>query len=263
MLFLFPRFSLCYLSSAFFSFSCACKDFFFMVIKNTWHFNHLKVCNSIVLSIFTLCNNRSLWNFCNSETLYPLNTNSSFLFLQPLATTFIFSMCIIWLFRYLIFVDSYCIYHLAWLILAGIMFIHVVARDISYLFWLHSIQLCPILCDPMDCKPPGSSVHGIFQARILEWVAISLSRGSSEPRYQTRVSCTTGQLFTDWAPRGVYSWTCIAHFLYPFIHCTLGFLLPFGYGLLWIMLQWTWICKFSLRPLLNSPDVYSELGLLG
>ena len=45
------------------------------------------------------------------------------------------------------------------------------------------------LCDPMDCGPPGSSVHGILQARILEWVAISFSRGSSQPRDQTRVSC--------------------------------------------------------------------------
>ena len=43
-------------------------------------------------------------------------------------------------------------------------------------------QSCPTLCDPMDCSPPGSSVHGIFQARILEWVAISFSRGSSPPR---------------------------------------------------------------------------------
>ena len=47
---------------------------------------------------------------------------------------------------------------------------------------------CPTLCDPMDCSPPGSSVHGIFQARILEWVAISFSRVSSQPRDQTRVS---------------------------------------------------------------------------
>ena len=44
-----------------------------------------------------------------------------------------------------------------------------------------SLQLCPTLCDPMDYSPPGSSVHGIFQARILEWVAISSSRGSSQP----------------------------------------------------------------------------------
>ena len=40
-------------------------------------------------------------------------------------------------------------------------------------------QLCPTLCDPMDCSLSGSSVHGIFQARVLEWIAISFSRGSS------------------------------------------------------------------------------------
>ena len=44
------------------------------------------------------------------------------------------------------------------------------------------IQLCPVLCDPMDCSPPGSSVYGIFQARILEWVSIHFSRGSSNSR---------------------------------------------------------------------------------
>ena len=49
-------------------------------------------------------------------------------------------------------------------------------------------QLCPTLCDPMDYNPPGPSVHGISQARILEWVAISSSRGSSWPRDWTRVS---------------------------------------------------------------------------
>ena len=46
-------------------------------------------------------------------------------------------------------------------------------------------QLCPTLCDTMDCSPPGSSVHGIFQPRILEWVAISSSRGSSQLRAST------------------------------------------------------------------------------
>ena len=44
------------------------------------------------------------------------------------------------------------------------------------------------LCDPMDCSLPGSSVHGIFQARVLEWIAISFTRGSSRPRDQTQVS---------------------------------------------------------------------------
>ena len=47
--------------------------------------------------------------------------------------------------------------------------------------------MCPTLCDPMDCSLPGSSIHGIFQARVLEWVAISFSRGSSQPREWTWV----------------------------------------------------------------------------
>ena len=45
-----------------------------------------------------------------------------------------------------------------------------------------SIQLCLTCCDPMDCSPPASFVHGILQARILEWVAVPFSRGSSQPR---------------------------------------------------------------------------------
>ena len=64
-------------------------------------------------------------------------------------------------------------------------------------------QSCPTLCDPMDCSLPGSSVHGIFQARILEWVAISFSRGSSRPRDRTRVSHVAGRHFTVWATREV------------------------------------------------------------
>ena len=62
-------------------------------------------------------------------------------------------------------------------------------------------QSCPTLCDPMDCSPPGSSVHGIFQAWILEWVDISFSRGSSWARDQTQVSRIVGRRFTVWATR--------------------------------------------------------------
>ena len=50
-------------------------------------------------------------------------------------------------------------------------------------------QCCPTLCNPMDCSPPGSSVHGILQARILKWVAISFSRASSRSRDRTLISC--------------------------------------------------------------------------
>ena len=61
-------------------------------------------------------------------------------------------------------------------------------------------QSCLTLCDPM-CSLSGSSVHGIFQARVLEWVAISFPRGSSRPRNRTWLSCIAGRRFTVWATR--------------------------------------------------------------
>ena len=64
-----------------------------------------------------------------------------------------------------------------------------------------SLQSCLTLCDSMDCSRPGSSVNGILQAGILEWVALSFSRGSSWPRDQTRVSCIVGRFFTIWGTR--------------------------------------------------------------
>ena len=104
---------------------------------------------------------------------------------------------------------------------------------------VYSLQSCLTLCDPKDCRPPGSSVHGILQARILEWVAISYSRGSSWPRDQTRVSLrllnckwivyhwatrkahktsvqpsnpTTGRI-----PWGNHNWK---RHMYPTVHCS-------------------------------------------
>ena len=65
--------------------------------------------------------------------------------------------------------------------------------------WVKVAQSCPTLCDPMDSRPPGSSLHGILQARILDWVAIPFSRRSSWPRNQTWVSCIIGRFFTVWA----------------------------------------------------------------
>ena len=81
-------------------------------------------------------------------------------------------------------------------------------------------QLCPTLCNPTDYSPPGSSVHGILQARILEWVAISVSRESFWPRDQTQVSCTSRFFYhcTTWeatngqktqidiSPKKTYRW---------------------------------------------------------
>ena len=74
--------------------------------------------------------------------------------------------------------------HLVGMLMAGGM--HVVAGGMwkSVCAWVGAplLQSCLTLCNPMDCSPLGSSVHGILQARILEWVAISSSRGSSKPR---------------------------------------------------------------------------------
>ena len=66
--------------------------------------------------------------------------------------------------------------------------------------WLVT-QSCPTLSNPMACSPPGSSIHGILQARTLEWVAISFSRRSSQPRDQTQDSHIAGRFFTSWAIR--------------------------------------------------------------
>ena len=67
-------------------------------------------------------------------------------------------------------------------------------------------QSHPTLCNPMDCSPRVSSIHEIFQARILEWIAIPFSRGSSQPRDCTWVSRTAGRFFTNWASREVQYW---------------------------------------------------------
>ena len=69
-------------------------------------------------------------------------------------------------------------------------------------------QSCPTLWDPMNSSLPGSSLHGIFQARVLEWVAISFSRGSSRPRDWIWVSCIVGGRFTVWATREVKCLHC-------------------------------------------------------
>ena len=84
-------------------------------------------------------------------------------------------------------------------------------------------QSCPTLCNTLDCSPPGSSVHGFLQARILEWVAISPSRGSSQLRDRTwvsYVSCIAGIFFTPWVireaqensiavPQKIKNWTIV------------------------------------------------------
>ena len=72
--------------------------------------------------------------------------------------------------------------------------------------WLSRV---PTLCDPVNCILPGSSVHEILQARVLEWVLISFSRGSSLPRDRTRVSCIPGRRFNLWATREALSFLSV------------------------------------------------------
>ena len=83
-------------------------------------------------------------------------------------------------------------------------------QNFEYFIWRHRLekslnikkvkvlvaQLCPPLCDPMDCGLPDSSVHVILQARILDWVAMPFSKRYSKPRDQTHVSCIAGIFFT-------------------------------------------------------------------
>ena len=87
-----------------------------------------------------------------------------------------------------------------------------------------SLQSSPTLCNPMNCSPPGSSVPGILQARILEWVAMPSSRGSSQPRDWTHISCVfciAGGFFTAESPgkpcRDVWIWGQIFILIVSFI----------------------------------------------
>ena len=83
--------------------------------------------------------------------------------------------------------------------------VHPLLSEMSFPFIIlmcvhdRSLQSCSILCDPLDCSPPGSSVHGILQSRILEWVAMTSFRGSSQAEDETCVSwgsCIAGGFFT-------------------------------------------------------------------
>ena len=101
-------------------------------------------------------------------------------------------------------------------------------------------ESCTTVCSPTDCSPVGFSVHEILQARILEWVAISYSRGSSQPKDWTQVSCIAGRFFIDWATREA-PWTHGLLSIFNMILRTLMALFHLGYkkmrlterGMLW------------------------------
>ena len=89
-----------------------------------------------------------------------------------------------------------------------------------------SLSCVWLFCDTMDGSRPGSSVHGIFQARILDWVAISFSRGSSWPKDQTYLSCIGRWILYHWATRE--AWLCHTHYhiIYYIILMDIIYLLP-------------------------------------
>ena len=79
-------------------------------------------------------------------------------------------------------------------------------------------QSCLTLCEPMNCSPPASSVHGILQARILEWVALSFSRGSSQPRDWTHISWIGRWILYHWATSEALAHNICLHFYRPTAH---------------------------------------------
>ena len=104
-------------------------------------------------------------------------------------------------------------------------------------------ELCLTFCDLLNCNPPGSSVHGLSQERILEWVTITSSRGSSRPRNQAYISCVpciASRFFTCWAitVHVVIMITLIS------IHTTMGFL----FSGKWLVIKWlTLLAKWELK----------------
>ena len=98
---------------------------------------------------------------------------------------------------------------------------HFNVNFLLYIFFAHDITCCLCvcqslscvwICDPMDCSPPGSSVQGILQARVLEWVTISFSGGSSWSRDWTHISCIASRFFTVWVTKEAPSvFRCYKH----------------------------------------------------
>ena len=112
-------------------------------------------------------------------------------------------------------------------------------------------QSCPTFCDPMDCSPPGSSVHGILQARILEWVVIPFSKGSSPPRDWTLVSCTGVRLFTVWATRTYRIFCTLLGGGSDLLPEVIGCPLKNGLKNCLVILIWLDVCCFSLSLFLD------------
>ena len=93
------------------------------------------------------------------------------------------------------FTHNYSSVNYIMLCITSLVFVSLIIGSLYLLIESEVAHLCPTLCNPVDCSLPGSSLHGILQARILEWVAIPVSRGSSQPRDRTWVSHIAGRCF--------------------------------------------------------------------
>ena len=130
-------------------------------------------------------------------------------------------------------------------------------KEQNFVVHAQLLQSCPALCNPMDCSPPGSSVHGILQSRLLEWVAISSSRESSWPRTQTHISlCNT-----------VISQDSYMLFLFKFrVHYTVFFgqkLIFLNGTYLWLAILWesSQVPDFKTFSWSVVSDSYNPYGL--
>ena len=111
-------------------------------------------------------------------------------------------------------------------------------------------QSCLTVCDPMNYSPPGSSVRGILQARTLEWVAISFSRGSFWPRDLTQVPCIVDRFFTVWATREDFTRHIINYKLC--FACMLN-------RVRFFVTSWSVACQASLSMEFSRQEYWSEL----
>ena len=119
-------------------------------------------------------------------------------------------------------------------------------------------QSCLTLCNPMDCSPPDFSVHGILQARILEWVAIPFSRESSRLRDRSQVSCIAGRFFTIWATREAHVLSC-SSFAVQLLNCVWLFATP------WIaacQASLSFTISWSFRKLMSIESVMPSNHLI-
>ena len=115
--------------------------------------------------------------------------------------------------------------------------------------WVKVAQSCPTLCDPLDCI-----VHGILQARILEWLAVLFSRASSQPRDQTQVSHIAGGFFTSWASREVQEYWSGSLSLLQWIFLT-QFLMNYKFYILFLLFYWASQVALEIKNLLaNAAD---------